>query len=308
MTRYQHGDHQHGEHQQHAGRRERHHPGGECHSGSGHHSGGHAPDEAGLADLLDLDAEVFGSFPDEATEWVERHAPSVTRRVVDLGAGTGTGSLALARRFESAEVVAIDRSALMLDRLGAAGERDGLADRVRVVRADVDGAWPAVGSVDVVWAAWSLHEFADPDRVLGDVYTALKPGGLLVVFELDAFPRFLPDDVAPHLAGLEARWREAIAGAGWNSHPDWRPYLERAGFELAEQRGFTLEAAPSAPKVGRYAHTLLQRVRTVLDGRLTTDDLDTLDRLLSEDGPDAFLHRGDLTARARRTAWAGRRP
>ncbi|MFZ0216081.1 MAG: class I SAM-dependent methyltransferase, partial [Candidatus Dormiibacterota bacterium] len=77
-------------------------------------------DEAGLADLLDLDAEVLGPYLDAVTGWVGQQLPGEPRTVVDVGAGTGAGSLALARRFPAAAVVAIDRSGLMLERLRAA--------------------------------------------------------------------------------------------------------------------------------------------------------------------------------------------
>ncbi len=257
--------------------------------------------------MLELDAEVFGSYLDEVTEWVGQHAPDVPRTVVDVGAGTGTGSLALARHFSAAEVVAIDRSALMLDRLRAAARGQGLADRLRVVQADLDVAWPGVGAVDVVWAASSLHEVADPDRVFRDVYAALNPGGLLVVIEMDDLPRFLPDDIGMGRPGLESRCHEALAQADWNSHPNWRPHMERAGFKIAEQRSFTIEANPATPSTGRYAHAYLHRIRSALGGQLATDDLDALDRLLADDHPDALLRRRDLTVRGSRTAWAARR-
>lgn len=222
-----------------------------------HHETEQAHDhETGLADLLDLDAEVLGSYLDEVTEWAEQHAPEVARTVVDVGAGTGTGSLALARRFGAAEVVAIDRSAAMLERLLAAAREQGLADRLRIVHADLDVAWPPVAAVDVAWAASSLHE--------------------------------------------------ALARANWNTHPDWRPHLERAGFEFAAQRGFTVEASPG-PSTGRYADAYLRRIRSALDDRLDADDLHTLDRLLADDSPDAVLRRRDLTVRGSRTAWAARR-
>ncbi|MDQ0820655.1 SAM-dependent methyltransferase [Arthrobacter sp. V4I6] len=279
-----------------------------------HHNGHHAlkndhDNEAGLADILDLDAEVLGGYLDEVTEWVAQHTRDAPRTVVDVGAGTGTGSLALARRFSEAELVAIDKSALMLERLqAAAGRGQGLTDRLRAVQADLDVAWPQVGASDLAWAASSLHHLADPDRVLRDLHTALNPGGLLVVIEMDSLPRLLPDEIGLGRPGLEARCHEAMDQAGWNPHPDWRPHLERAGFEIAEQRSFSIEANPAPPSTGRYAHAVVRSIRGAVDGRLATDDLATLDRLLTADDPDGLLRRTDLTVRGSRTAWAARRP
>lgn len=262
----------------------------------------------GLADLLDLDADVLGPYLDQVTDWVGQHAPEAPRTVADVGAGTGTGSLALARRFGTADVVAIDRSDVMLERLRVTARARGLGDRLRGVRADLDTGWPAIGTVDVAWAASSLHHVADPDRVLRDIHGALDSGGLLAVIEMDALPRFLPDDIGLGRPGLEARCHEAMEAADWNAHPDWRPHLERAGFGIAGQRTFSIGTTPAPAGTGRYAHAWLSRVRTALDDRLAADDLSTLDRLLADEGPDALLNRHDLTVRGSRTVWAARRP
>ncbi|WP_027502736.1 class I SAM-dependent methyltransferase [Rhodococcus sp. UNC363MFTsu5.1] len=277
------------------------------HAHGHHHEHGHH-DEAGLADMLDLDAEVHGARLGEVTDWVGRFAPDAPRAVADIGAGTGTGTLALARRFPEAELIAIDSSEAMLERLLASARGGGPVDRLRVVQADLDAGWPAVGAVDVAWAALSLHHVADPDRVLRDIYEALNPGGLLAVIEMDALPRFLPDDVGVGRPGLESRCHEAIARANWNAHPDWRPHLEAAGFEIAEQRTFAFDVSPAQASMARYAQTFLTRVRASLGDSLDAADLDTLDQLLAGDGPGSLQRRSDLRLRGSRTGWAARRP
>lgn len=263
--------------------------------------------EAGLADLLDLDAEVLGSYLDDVTAWVAAYAPDAPGTIVDIGAGTGTGSFALAARFPSAEVLAIDRSLPMLERIGASALERGLTERIRPVRADLDESWPELGGLDVAWAASSLHEFADPDRVLRDVHAALKPDGLLVAIEMDTLPRFLPDDIGLGRPGLEARCHEILAHLGWNAHPNWRPQLERAGFEIVGERSFAIEQNPASPSTGRYADAYLRRIRSALEGRLAADDLGTLDQLLDAASPAALVNRTDLTVGGSRTVWAARR-
>ncbi|MDQ0821008.1 hypothetical protein QFZ79_003380 [Arthrobacter sp. V4I6] len=96
--------------------------------------------------------------------------------------------------------------------------------------------------------------------------------------------------------------------AGWNPHPHWRPHLARAGFEIAEQCSFSVEANPAPPSTGRYAHAVVRSIRKAVDGRLATDDLATLDYLLTADDSDGLLRRTDLMVRDSRTAWAARRP
>ncbi|MEX5270874.1 trans-aconitate 2-methyltransferase [Kocuria sabuli] len=284
------------------------------HSHAGVHTAVHAGHddghrlEADLAQLLELDAETSGSALDEMTAWISRQVTAEPRTIVDLGAGTGAGSLALARRFPSAQVVAVDRSAVMLDRVRAAVRGQGLEGRVRAVQADLDVAWPAVGAADLVWASSFLHEVADPGAVLGDVRDALRPGGLLVVVEMDALPRFLPDDIGLGRPGLEFRCHRALADAGWNAHPDWRPLLEHAGFEVLAPRTVSTGASPAPSATARCAAAWFARMRPALQDRLAAEDLDVLDHLMAPDAPEALLNRRDLSFRGSRTAWAARRP
>jgi SAM-dependent methyltransferase len=243
-------------------------------------------------------------------DWVGEQAGGQPRRILDLGTGTGTGAFALARRFEDADVIAVDVSAFMLDHLRAKAPGLGLTGRIQTIQADLDAGWPATGPVDLVWASNSLHHVKDPDQVLAGVFAALRPGGLLAVAEMDSYPRFLPDDIGP---GLEARWHGILAEERVRELPhlysDWGPRLSAAGFTVEARRTFTIDlAAPLPAAAGRYAQASLTRLRSGLEGRLSADDLATLGPLLDSDGPQSVLRRDDLTIRAARTAWAARRP
>ncbi len=282
------------------------------------HSHQHRPaagnDEAALAGLLDLDAEVLHSYLSEVTAWIrELAAGRPPRRILDLGSGTGTGVFTLLERFEPADVIAVDISAPLLDRLSGKARGLGVAGQVRTVQADLDTAWPVIGPVDLVWASSSLHHMADPDRVLGEVFATLRPGGLLIAAEMDAFPRFLPDDLGLGRPGLEARCHAALAERQGAQVPnlgsDWGPRLSRAGFTIEAERPFAIHLTPPLPPAGRrYARATLRRIRSHLDGRLSAGDLATLDSLIDSDGPHGVLRREDLAVRTARTVWAARRP
>jgi SAM-dependent methyltransferase len=279
--------------------------------GHHHHHPAADDDSADLAEMLDLDAEVLHSYLSEVIDWVhELGADLPARRILDLGSGTGTGALALARRFEAADVIAVDMSAPLLGRLVDKARRLGVADRVHTVQADLDTAWPAVGTVDLVWASSSLHHLADPDRVLNEVFTALRPGGVLAVAELDSFPRFLPDEQG---LGLEARCHAALAEGLAHDVPhlgsDWVPRLQKAGFTIEAERTFTINLEPPLPAaVGRYALVALRRMRGGLDERLNAEDIAALDMLITDDGPGSVLRRDDLVVRTTRTVSTARRP
>jgi SAM-dependent methyltransferase len=271
-------------------------------------------DSPALAELLDLDAEVLSPILSELTGLVRGLAAGLpVRRILDLGSGTGTGVFALLRCFEEADAIAVDASAPFLRRLEARARDLGLADRVRSIEANLDVAWPATGAVDLVWASASLHHFADPARILAEVFGALRPGGLLTVLEMGSFPRFLPGDLGIGRPGLEDRCHAALAEARAAEMPnlgaDWGPLLRQAGFTIEAERALTVDLSPPLPaSARRYAQLSLQRIRSGLDGRLSADDLATLDAIIDGAGSEGVLRRGDLTIRAERTAWVARRP
>lgn len=258
-----------------------------------------------MAKILDLDASVLAEHLAEVTDWVAGLAGS-PRRIADLGSGTGTGTRALAQRFEGATIHAVDSSGSMLERLGHNMAAHGLDGRVAKVHADLDNQWPDLGELDLVWAASSMHHVAQPSKTFADVFGALKPGGLFAVVEMDGFPRYLPNTPVPGEPGLEARIRAIVDERGWNKYPDWEPQLVAEGFEV-EQREFTYDFAPDPAVVGPYAELMLSNVRTGIADQLTAEDLATIDALLDRSNPEALVNRTDLRLRGGRTVWAARR-
>src|ERR1700728_2849690 len=94
-----------------------------------------------MADLLDLDAEVLSEYHHEVAEWVTANLTERTR-VIDVGAGTGTGTLVLARQLPDAEVIALDVDEEMLQHIQDKARAAGLADRIRTVQGDLHQGWP----------------------------------------------------------------------------------------------------------------------------------------------------------------------
>jgi SAM-dependent methyltransferase len=274
------------------------------------------PDPAGLAELLDLDATILSGYLSELTQWVRQLSPPArVRRILDLGAGTGTGTIALAHRFSNAHVVALDRSEHMLHTIRSKALTSGLADRISTIEANATAPWPPITPVDLIWAASSLHEMPDAKAVIASAHASLTPGGLFVVVEMDAPPRLLPHDVGVGSPGLEERIHALLAGSfnSGNSHPAWGEPLQRAGFELLATRTFTIDLpagsthAPHPSTIGRYARVYLQQVRRGLAGRLSGEDAATLDILLADSGQHCLLERTDLRVSGSRTVWVGRR-
>jgi hypothetical protein len=155
-----------------------------------------------------------------------------------------------------------------------------------------------------------MHHLADPDAALRRLFDALRPGGLLVVIEMDGFPRFLPESLGD---GLEERCLAAVAEINTQRMPhwadDWAARLTDAGFLVEQARTFSVEIGAPVPEAAvRYAQASLGRLRPRLADVLSSEDLATLDTLLDPDRPESLARRDDLSVRARRFAWAARRP
>lgn len=261
-----------------------------------------------MTEMLDLDGEVtagpLGTFIARVAELA---GDRPVRDVTDLGAGTGTGSFALLRHFPEATVTAIDTSPDMLDHLTANAHRLGFDGRIRPHRADVDSGWPETGPADLVWASSSLHHMNDPDRVLTDIRTTLRPGGLLALIEMDAVPRFLPDDIGIGRPGLEDRCH-AIADRARTEHmphqgSDWPARLAGAGFTILDARELVLDSpAPLPEPAVRYAVATLRRFRSGVAEGLSAEDRETFDTLLADDARLLRTLPG-LTVRSTRSAW-----
>ncbi|WP_405570281.1 class I SAM-dependent methyltransferase [Streptomyces phaeochromogenes] len=273
------------------------------------HQHEHEHDSGDHSEILDLDADVLAEHIASITAWLP--VGSGPRRIVDLGCGTGAGSLALLDRFPGAEVTAVDVSAAHLHRLQE--KTAGAAGRLRIVRADLDAtAWPDLGAPELVWASASMHHMSDPDRTLRQVHDLLAPGGLFAVVELAGFPRFLPAGAPEEAPGLEERCHSALDQHHAEQVPhrgaDWGTKLTEAGFTVEGERTIAVDIGPPhTDAVGRYALSSLRRLRGSAAPALTVEDLAALDRLLDTDSPNSVLRRTDLNVRTERTVWAARR-
>ncbi len=120
--------------------------------------------------------------------------------IVDLGAGTGYCTSALAQRYKSSRVVALDLAPNMLR---AARRNAGLLARWRgrhgYVCGDAECLPLADHSVDLIFSNLTLQWVNDLDRAYNEFRRVLRPGGLLL------FSTFGPDT----LKELRACWAEA---------------------------------------------------------------------------------------------------
>lgn len=200
--------------------------------------------------------------------------PSPDDVAVDLGAGTGLLTIALARNVRN--VVAIDISTAMLDRLRQHA-REQRVSNVNYVEADLRSLPLDDESVTLAVSNYTFHHLADPDKelALAEVRRVLAPGGRLIICDMMFALSFEPRDrrvIFDKLVLIGRRgpagWFRIAKNAGrlvagrWErpTSPDaWRDMLTRRRFtnvevELIEQEaGLAQALRPSRSENGAHA-------------------------------------------------------
>ena len=117
-------------------------------------------------------------YPDELFDEIEARLALPPRPLtVDLGAGTGRASLAMAAR--GWRVTAVEPGAGMLDLLRARATAEGLLVATTHAPAEKTGLDP--DSADLVTAAQAFHWF-DKERALTEIARILRPGSGVALF------------------------------------------------------------------------------------------------------------------------------
>ena len=166
--------------------------------------------------------------------------------VVDLGAGTGQFTLAVAPHC--ARVVAVDVSPVMLELLRAKVAAAALAG-VEVVQAGFLTYEHAGAPADLVYSRYALHHLPDAWKAvaLARLRRVLRPGGVLRLW--DVVYDFAPGDAEARLEAWCATGGDGVVGE-WSraeleehvrdehSTFTWllEPMIRRAGFEVEEHQ------------------------------------------------------------------------
>lgn len=103
--------------------------------------------------------------------------------LLDVGCGMGYFTLPMARLAGiGGRVVAADLQAQMLAGLRQRAERAGLMERIQLHQTAPERIGVS-GPFDFALAFWMVHEVRQPGTFLAEIYTALKPGGRLLIVE-----------------------------------------------------------------------------------------------------------------------------
>jgi malonyl-CoA O-methyltransferase len=159
---------------------------------------------------------------------LKREAP---QRVLDLGCGTGSGAMAMQKRWPKAQVLAMDIALPMLRQTHQSSSRwNPFVRTPQVVCADARALPLADASVDVLFSNLCLQWIEDLDAVFAGFRRVLKPHGLLLVstFGPDTLwelrEAFAQADDRPHVSpfGNIAAFGDALVRAGFH-----QPVIDR---------------------------------------------------------------------------------
>lgn len=135
--------------------------------------------------------------------------------VADVGAGTGLFTLELARAVgESGRVYAVDIVPHFLRRIDERARAAGLAN-VTTVQATQRSPGLAPASVDLVLLCDAYHHLEEPAAVLAELRRALRPGGTLVLIDLNREPGRSPDWMLRHVRAGKAEVLAELQSAGF---------------------------------------------------------------------------------------------
>ena len=162
------------------------------------------------------------------------------QRALDLGTGTGTLALGLARA--GLRVVGLDPAPALLGAARAEARAEGLATGWVQGRAEAPCFAPA--SFELITAGQCWHWFDRP-RAAREAGSLLVPGGRLVIAHYDWL--LLPGNLLEATEALIRAHNPAWTGAdGSGFYPRWAADLSLAGFEELESWSFDAPA--------RYTH------------------------------------------------------
>ena len=172
--------------------------------------------------------------------------------VVDLGSGGGFDCFLAARQVgDTGKVIGVDMTPDMVSKARSNAKKMG-TDTVEFRLGEIEHLPIADNSADILMSNCVINLSPDKQKVYGDAFRVLKPGGRLAISDIVATAP-LPDEIQQDLALLSA----CVGGAA--TIDDTVNMLEKAGFEeieivpKAESRKLISEWVPGESRnVGDY--------------------------------------------------------
>ena len=162
----------------------------------------------------DLAGTIYQRRRETTLKWVADLRLSPNSRIIDVGCGSGTTSVAIAAMGHS--VWALDRVPAMLEQTRRHAEQGGVAEQVAPVLGDASAMKFNDGSFDLTIALGLLPWVSDPIRALAEMLRVTKSDGHLILSSDNAHRlNYLLDPIEnPVLAPVRRRLADWLRRAG----------------------------------------------------------------------------------------------
>ena len=121
---------------------------------------------------------------------------SVSLKIADIGCGTGSSTLILARLL-NAKITAVDFLQDFIDVLEIRAQREGVAENITSLCASMDDLPFDEEEFDVIWSEGAIYNIGFRKGV-ADWRRHLKPGGFLVASEISWLTSSRPSEIQNH--------------------------------------------------------------------------------------------------------------
>jgi ubiquinone/menaquinone biosynthesis methyltransferase len=138
-------------------------------------------------------------------------------RVLDLCAGTMDSSVEIHTQFPTADILAGDFAAQMLER-GASKLHGARADRITPRQLDAHALPLDDDALDAIYCAFGVRNLSDLPRATAEQARCLRPGGVLTILEF-----FRPTAMLPRVMHAVYN-RTLLPVIGWAATGDWDAY------------------------------------------------------------------------------------
>lgn len=111
---------------------------------------------------------------------------NIKGKYLEVGAGPGVLTVEIARTYPGVEITALE---LLPDMVRVGREyvaENKLDNRITFVVGDVEDEkfLQSLGEFDLVYSAYSLHHWTNPDKAIINLYSAVNKGGMLYIYDL----------------------------------------------------------------------------------------------------------------------------
>ena len=151
--------------------------------------------------VTEANTEEYFSSIDDARNYAESAKKSMLRykaflsnlqsldikgKYLEVGAGPGVLTVEIARAYPEVEITALE---LLPDMVTVGREyvaENKLDNRIKFVVGDVEDEKfiHSFGKFDLVYSTYSLHHWANPDKAVINLYSAVNKGGMLYIYDL----------------------------------------------------------------------------------------------------------------------------